>query len=176
MVHMFAWSSSSYSQLYSRLRKLPDLEPDNDLPQFDKAWRKVDDPPNGNLWLPLHNLSSPVVMSSNGDVACQLPLQLSDYISYVGSRFWNYERPRGGAAPQRPRSTLTPVRQRVNRDERAVKLRSVLQPSEEVTDELFVENYKGPQAGLHLLEERHPVEFRDNPRELWASRTSVPDS
>ncbi|GBP34483.1 hypothetical protein EVAR_29878_1 [Eumeta japonica] len=49
------------------------------------------------------------------------------------SRFLNPER-RGRAAPQRPQSTLTSARLRVNRDERAAKLRSILQLSEEVMD------------------------------------------
>ncbi|GBP52163.1 hypothetical protein EVAR_21294_1 [Eumeta japonica] len=39
---------------------------------------------------------------------------------------------------------------RVNRDEGAATLRSILQPSEEVKAELFVEGCKCLQAGLHL--------------------------
>ncbi|GBP86781.1 hypothetical protein EVAR_59227_1 [Eumeta japonica] len=56
---------------------------------------------------------------------------------------------RGPAAPQRPRSTPTSARPQVNRDERAAKLRSILQPSEEITDGLFAEGYMGAQVRLH---------------------------
>ncbi|GBP48436.1 hypothetical protein EVAR_32838_1 [Eumeta japonica] len=41
-----------------------------------------------------------------------------------------------------------------NLDERAAKLRSILQPNEEVMDNgLFVEGYMDPQAGLHLQDQ-----------------------
>ncbi|GBP90640.1 hypothetical protein EVAR_90392_1 [Eumeta japonica] len=47
-------------------------------------------------------------------------------------RFW--ERWLAQAALQRPRSTLTSARPRVNQDEQAAELRSILQSKEEVTD------------------------------------------